>query len=314
MMNDSRSADVERTSPAVSRAGSAERPSLRLCGSSDLAPTDGNGHTAGQGAGSGTGRSAGGGTGRGARGLFGAQSVSRRVHADPLLGLATLRAHLLQALHPVAAAGLRDHSRDGSDIWDRTHRTAEYVTIVTFGSCSQVLTVTSRLRAVHARVEGVADDGRPYRADDPPLLVWAHSCLVASFLELTTRGGLRLTGQEQDSYISEQVRSATLLGLEPDVVPRDRASLLEYFRAQRPTLACTSVARQDASALMSPRPCRPSGGTPSPPWADRATLALAALPGWARRLYAQALRDGRQPPPSDDVSAALRALRTDLHG
>lgn len=230
------------------------------------------------------------------------------------MGLATLRAHLLQALHPVAATGLREHSRCDGDVWDRLRRTARYVTVVTYGSCSQVLAATSRLRAVHARVEGTTDDGRPYRADDPQLLIWVHSCLVASFLELTTRGGLRLTGQEQDAYIAEQVRSATLLGLEPDGVPHDRASLLEYFRVRRPALECTPVARQAAVTLAAPPPGG-SAGDECPPWADRATLALAALPGWARRLYAEILpEDERVLLPPDAVTAALRDLRDSLTG
>src|SRR5919107_1774630 len=39
-------------------------------------------------------------------GLFGPTSVTWRLHAEPVMGIAGLRALLLQALHPVAAAGV----------------------------------------------------------------------------------------------------------------------------------------------------------------------------------------------------------------
>ena len=52
-------------------------------------------------------------------GLFGPQSVTWRVHADPLLVLGGLRALLLQAAHPLAMAGVMAHSEFREDPWGR---------------------------------------------------------------------------------------------------------------------------------------------------------------------------------------------------
>lgn len=253
------------------------------------------------------------------RGLFSPHSVTWRVHSEPVMGLAALRALLLQALHPAAIAAIDDHSDYRHDPWARLARTTEYVGVTTFGTATEAMLTGSRVRAVHARFVGHTLDGAPYRADDPQLLAWVHSCMVASFLELTTRAGLRITGRQQDAYIAEQVTSAMLVGLEPQDVPRDREQLRDYFRAIRPVLECTPAARraacvvleaQDAhqrsAAFTGPMGTVSANGTPS---AVVAGLAYAALPPWARRLYG--LTDLVGPAALGDAATtvALTALR-----
>ncbi|HEY6793589.1 MAG TPA: oxygenase MpaB family protein [Kineosporiaceae bacterium] len=256
------------------------------------------------------------GTGAGDTGLFGPNSVTWRVHADPVIGIAGLRALLLQALHPVAVQALDQHSRYRDDPWGRVARTAEYVGVTTYGTTAQAMLAGSRVRAVHARISGRTAQGVPYQADDPQLLAWVHCCLVASFLELVTRAGLRLTGAEQDAYIAEQVRSAMLVGLEPDEVPHDRGALLDYFRVIRPVLECTKAARRAAGVVVAPPlPARVELATPArPAWASVAGLAFAALPPWARRLYALPELPGAAGLTDAAVTAALRTLRTTLRG
>jgi uncharacterized protein (DUF2236 family) len=249
-------------------------------------------------------------------GLFGPDSVTWRVHADPIMGVAGLRALLLQALHPMAMEAFDQHSHHRDDPWARLARTAEYIGVTTYGSTSEAMLAGSRVRAVHARIAGRTSDGVPYQADDPQLLAWAHCCLVASFLELVTRGGLRLTGTEQDAYICEQVRSGMLVGLEPDEVPSDRAALLDYFRAIRPALQCTPAARRTAGVVVTqPMPERAARPTPArPAWASVAGLAFATLPPWARRLYALPELSGPAGLPEAAATAALRTLRATFKG
>jgi uncharacterized protein (DUF2236 family) len=249
-------------------------------------------------------------------GLFGPQSVTWRVHADPLMGVAGLRALLLQALHPVAMEAMEQHSDYRSDPWGRMARTAEYIGVTTYGTTSEAMLAASRVRAVHARVTGVTPTGVDYSAEDPQLLAWVHCCLVASFLELVTRGGLKLSGEEQDRYIAEQVRAAMLIGLEPDEVPRDRAGLLDYFRIIKPVLECTPSARRAAGVVVAPpMPVAVSLTTPAQPaWASVAGLAFATLPPWARRLYALPELPGAAGLADSAASAALKTLRTALRG
>jgi uncharacterized protein (DUF2236 family) len=249
------------------------------------------------------------------RGLFGPDSITWRLHSDPLMGVAGLRALLLQALHPVTMAAVDAHHNSHWDPWQRLVRTTEYVGVTTYGTAAQAMLAGSRLRAVHARIYGTTRTGRPYTAEDPSLLAWVHVCLVASFLEIITRGGLCLTGAEQDAYIAEQVRTATLAGLEPGDVPKDRDGLVAFFRRLRPVLAVTPAAQAAAWSVVSGQePVRdPGAPVPDrPAWADVAGLAFATLPPWARRLYALPDLPGAARLNESAATVALRALRADL--
>jgi uncharacterized protein (DUF2236 family) len=249
-------------------------------------------------------------------GLFGPESVTWRLHAEPLMGVAGLRALLLQALHPVAVAAFEEHATYRQDVWVRLTRTAEYIAVTTFGSTTDAMLAASRVRAIHATVHGTLPTGVEYAADDPQLLAWVHCCLVASFLEVLTRGGVGLTGAEQDQYIEEQVKAAMLVGLEPDEVPHDRAALLDYFRVIKPALECTPTARRAALELLgqgTPRAVEHTTPT-RPAWAGVAGLAFAALPPWGRRLYALPELPGAAGLTDAATTVGLRTLRSTLRG
>jgi uncharacterized protein (DUF2236 family) len=229
------------------------------------------------------------------------------------MGVAGLRAALLQALHPVAMAAFEQHTSARDDLWARLGRTAEYIAVTTFGSTTEAMLAASRVRAVHATVRGTLPTGVEYAADDPQLLGWVHCCLVASFLEVLTRGGVALTGAQQDGYVAEQVKSAMLVGLEPDEVPHDRAGLQDYFRVIRPALECTPAARRAAVDLVAPP--MPVLATPArPAWAAVAGLAFAALPPWGRRLYALPELPGAAGLTDAATTVGLRSLRAAMRG
>ena len=249
-------------------------------------------------------------------GLFGPESVTWRLHAEPLMGVAGLRALLLQALHPVAMAAFEQHTSTRDDLWGRLARTVEYIAVTTYGSATEAMFAASRIRAIHARVRGTLPTGVDYAADDPQLLAWAHCCLVASFLEVLTRGGVALTGAQQDGYVAEQVKAAMLVGLEPDEVPHDRAGLQDYFRVIKPALECTPAARRAAVDLVAlPMPAHVALVTPAlPAWAGVAGLAFAALPPWGRRLYALPELPGAAGLTDAATTVGLRRLGAALRG
>lgn len=240
-------------------------------------------------------------------GYFGPGSVTWRVLTDPAVGVGGIRALFLQALHPRTMAGVHEHSDFATDFWPRLQRTAQYVTTVSFGTCAQADAAAAAVRAVHRRVRGVDPvTGRRYAATDPDLLRWVHVTEVASFLDAVSRGGLPLTGVEADRFLTEQVRAATLVGL--DDVPTDRAGLAGYFEQVRPELLASPVARRAALRLaVPPLSLRTQLTTPARPlWTVVAGLAFALLPRWARRLYCL---PGL---PTTDLTATvvLRGLRT----
>jgi uncharacterized protein (DUF2236 family) len=187
-------------------------------------------------------------------GYFGPDSVTWRLHADPLMAVAGLRALFLQALHPTAMAGVATHSTFREDPWGRLMRTGEYLGTVTYGTRHDAERASARVRGIHRKVTGVdPETGRDYRADDPDLLLWVHLGFVDSNLAVVRRGGLRLDAGEADAYVREQVRGAQLLGLEPEVVPATEAEMIAYYERVQPELVATEEARATRS-----RPC-PAG-------------------------------------------------------
>jgi uncharacterized protein (DUF2236 family) len=241
-------------------------------------------------------------------GLFGPESVTWRVHADPTMWVAGLRALLLQAVHPAAMAGVLQHSDFRADPWGRLRRTADYVGVVTFGSTDEVEAIGRRVRGLHASVRGRdAATGVSYRASDPELLRWVHCCEVESFLTTYQRAGGGLTPGEVDAYYAEQTRAAAVVGLNPAVVPASAAEMAAYFDRMRPELAVDRRARRVAGyVLRPPMPRWVVLTTPArPAWAGVAGLGAALLPRWARRLY----RLPALPATDASATAAVRALR-----
>ena len=125
-------------------------------------------------------------------GLYGPDSVTWRVHADPMMLVAGLRALLLQAVHPLAMAGVAQHSDFRGDPWGRLFRTAEYVGVTTYAPTSVATRAAARVRGIHRQLAGVEpESGQAYRVDDPHLLLWVHCCEAESFLSTAVRSGLR---------------------------------------------------------------------------------------------------------------------------
>jgi uncharacterized protein (DUF2236 family) len=205
------------------------------------------------------------------------------------MALAGLRALLLQAVHPLAMAGVAQHSDFRGDPWGRLFRTAEYVAVVTYGTTDEATRAAAKVRGIHRRLRGVEpESGTPYRVDDPELLRWVHCVEVESFLSTAVRCGLRLSADERDRYYREQVTAAELIGLDARDVPSSAAQLATYFDDVRPALRVTAEARRAAAfVLWPPMPALVQLGTPArPAWVALATAAAAMLPRWARRLYA----------------------------
>lgn len=221
-------------------------------------------------------------------GLYGPDSVTWRVHADPSMALAGLRALLLQAVHPLAMSGVAQHSDFREDPWGRLFRTAEYVGVTTYGTTEQARRAGAKVRGIHRRLAGIEpESGTAYRVDDPALLLWVHCVEVESFLSTAVRCGLRLSAADRDRYYAEQQVGAQLVGLRSADVPGSVAEMADYFQAVRPQLRVTRAARDAATfVLWPPMPSKVTFGTPArPAWVALAAAAGAMLPRWARRLY-----------------------------
>jgi uncharacterized protein (DUF2236 family) len=211
---------------------------------------------------------------------FGPRRPIWRVHADASIFVGALRALLLQSLHPLAMAGVADHSDFKSDPWGRLQRTSRFLAATTYGTAAQAQEACDQVRRVHNRVHGVAPDGRPYDANDPHLLTWVHIAEVDSFLAAYQRFGAKpMDGAEQDAYVADMARVAKTLGVEhpPRTVAQVRALLADY----RPELSGTAEARDAARFLLMqpPIPLVARG-----PYTVLGATAVALLPWWAKLM------------------------------
>jgi uncharacterized protein (DUF2236 family) len=249
-------------------------------------------------------------------GLFGPGTMTWRIHSDPLIGLAALRSLALRVLHPEGLPAVFATARRVDDPWDRLTWTLRHLGVTTFGNGAEVAVAGARMRAVLMQINGMTDNGEQYRGDDPDLVRWLHCCQVASFVEVTRRGGLELTAAETDTYLREQRRMATVWGLEPDEVPASRSELTRYFRAVRPRLRMTAPARAFIDAIITPGlPEMMALTQPNRPvWAPVAGLAFGTLPSWARRLYSSPPSTGPAALGSSATTVALHTLRDSLSG
>ena len=125
--------------------------------------------------------------------FFGPASVTWRVNADLASPVAGLRSLLMQALHPLAMAGVDQHGGWRRDPVGRLAATTAYLTTVTFGDRAAAVRAAVRVRRIHDRVRGVdAVTGQPYAAGDPGLLLWVHGALVDSVLAAASLVGTAL--------------------------------------------------------------------------------------------------------------------------
>ena len=182
-------------------------------------------------------------------GLFGPESVSWKVHSSPVLLVGGLRALIIQSLHPLAMAGVAQHSDYLQRPLKRLRRTAEYVATVVYGDTGSAERAAEAVHRVHKRVRGIDPvTGRAYSADDPETMLWVHCVEAHSFLAAYRAYGGRLSDEEQDAYLAEQVRAAELIGITGVDVPSSRAAYRAYFESVQPRL-CISDASRDAIQL-----------------------------------------------------------------
>ncbi|MER5853369.1 oxygenase MpaB family protein [Streptomyces sp. NPDC002012] len=170
-------------------------------------------------------------------GLFGPDSMVWRVHSN-MLGMFTggLAALLMQTLHPLAVAGVDQHSVYRQDPVGRLNRTAGFIAVTSFGPRCEARAALARVRRRHDQVRGTAPDGRPYAAGDPALLTWVHvaetSCFLAGY---QTYGGHQLTAAQCDRYFRETAILAEHLG--STAVPASVAAVRSYLASVHSELA-----------------------------------------------------------------------------
>jgi uncharacterized protein (DUF2236 family) len=208
-------------------------------------------------------------------GLFGPESVTWRVHSHLSVLVGGFRSLLLQSLHPLAMAGVADHSRYRSDPLGRLRRTGAFIATTTFGNTQEAEEAVRAVRRVHLRVKGTAPDGRTYAANDPDLLAWVHYVEVESFLEAYNRLGPGLSRDDGDRYVVEMSALGRRLGVCYEV---GGAAELHHWVRHHPERRAGPEARSAARFLLSP----PLPAAARAPYAVLLAGAISLLPLAAR--------------------------------
>ncbi|MFZ5938193.1 oxygenase MpaB family protein [Pseudomonas sp. HS6-2] len=218
---------------------------------------------------------------KGDPGLFGPHSISWRVHGDfPSMLVGGISALMLQLLHPLALAGVWDHSNFREDLLGRLRRTSQFISGTTFGSTRDAEWLIDKVRTIHLQVTGTAPDGRPYAASDPDLLTWVHVAEVSSFLAAHLRyRDPQLSRADQDTYYAEIALVAERLGARG--VPRSCQQVEDYLQQMRPQLQCSAHSLEVVRILLeAPAPSRLA----EPVGKLMLHAGIDLLPDWAQTM------------------------------
>jgi uncharacterized protein (DUF2236 family) len=134
--------------------------------------------------------------------------------------------------------------------------------------------------------------------------VWVHTVEVHSFLTAYRRyGGGRCSDADADRYLAEQVRTATLVGTDPTLVPASVADVRDYFNSIDDELRPSPYSRDAAKVVLNP----------PLPLPLRVAQPVAWIPGAAAAgLMPRRLRSMHGIPWVPPADAAVRVAATAL--
>jgi uncharacterized protein (DUF2236 family) len=251
-------------------------------------------------------------------GLIGPGTVSWEIHSDvAAIATAGTRSIVMELLHPSVMAGVGQQSNYREQPYRRARTTFGWVVTTTFGNTEAATKLIERVKTMHARVNGTRDDGVPYRALDPELIGWVHTCIPWGVMDAYERFNRPLSTAEKDRYLKEQSVVGLMSGAAE--VPTTAAELEAYVEEMRPKLEVTDRLREfigflvdgPLGALVPPGPlARPtkrfqvaSAMSLAPRWAqemvglDAPELAQRTLHRASMATYARALRWSYGTPP-----------------
>ncbi|WP_064057803.1 oxygenase MpaB family protein [Prescottella equi] len=222
-------------------------------------------------------------------GLFGLDSVTWRLFADPASSLGAVCGILLQTLNPDMMTLFSKVSANYGDAAGRAARTVKYLDTTVFGDTAHALAAGEAVRRMHRHAKWTDErTGRVLVADEPDWLVWTHNTLVWGILRSSQMYGPSLTAAERDRFVVEQHKAAELVGIDPSTLASTHAELDDYIHGQVDWLAVTLPAAEATVALRKPT----LKGNPIKV-ASSVVIQdgiIALLPEWARTMFGVAGR------------------------
>jgi uncharacterized protein (DUF2236 family) len=215
-------------------------------------------------------------------GLFGPGSLAWRVDRELLVLAGGSCALLMQAAHPVVAAGVVEHSTYASDPFGRLMRTLESSFDVVFGSRSTADAAIRRVNAIHRSVRGRMPGGEAYSALDPEPMLWVHATLVDTALRVYGRFVAPLSPTDEQAYHAEAAKVALMLGVPASVVPETITEMRSWMAGMLDDglVRVTPPAREIARTVL-----YPVRWLPRVAWDAAHLVSMATLPAELRRQY-----------------------------
>jgi uncharacterized protein (DUF2236 family) len=194
-------------------------------------------------------------------GFFSPQTPFWSVNRELLLGLAGMRALLMEIAHPLIASGVANHSQFQRHPFRRLYRTMQMMTWLTFASRPTAIRALRHIHHCHRPVQGnlkqtagCHPSGTIYRGNDPQLKLWVMATLVDSSLCLYDFFVRPLSSTEKQAYYRDSRRLGRLLGIPEDLIPSDFAAFDRYVREmlEGETLTVGPDAKEVVQALFGP--------------------------------------------------------------
>ena len=218
-------------------------------------------------------------------GLIGPGSVSWKLHSDPsAIAVAGIGSILMELLHPSVMAGVGQQSSYREQPYRRARTTFGWVVTTTFGNTAAAEGMIGRVKRMHSRVNGTRPDGEPYRALDPELIAWVHTCIPWGVMRAYERFNSPLTPAERDRYLAEQSVVGLMSGAEH--VPTTVAELDSFIEEMRPRLEVTDLTREFFDFLLEGPlgPLTPPGPLAGPVKRFQVEAGVSLMPRWAQQM------------------------------
>jgi uncharacterized protein (DUF2236 family) len=217
-------------------------------------------------------------------GLTGPGSMSWEINSDiAAITVGGLGAIVLEILHPSVMAGVQDLSSYRDDPLRRGKTTFGYVVTTTFANTQAATRLINAVKGIHKRVTGVRPDGVPYRALDPELIGWVHTCIPWAVMTAYERFNRPLSVEQRDRYLREQAVIGRMGGAED--IPESAAELEEYLEEMRPRLGVNAQTLEFFEFLLTmPFGVPALGPLSRPAHRLQAEAGMGLMPDWARKL------------------------------
>ena len=218
-------------------------------------------------------------------GYFGPSSIMWKVNKEITVLFGGARALLMQAAHPLIAAGARQTSFYQRDPWKRLIRTLSLQNSVTFGTKEEADESADRINRLHEVIKGEDEvTGGYYDALDHEQLLWVHACLQISSIYFYEKTVKKLSTEEKNQYHIENMVAAKLVLVNTSKMPKTHQELKNWVikkSKEKEYLVITDVAEDVRDIIQ-------GGPVPvhiKPIWPFIAFTAFNTLPKEFKELY-----------------------------